>query len=377
LFTTKGKTIIVSVINDLATDQRVLRTCSVLKEHGFEVVLFGRELKNSPSTNHLPYKIKRVKMFFTKGPFFYFFFDLRLYLFLMGNKADALFSNDLDTLWPNFRASKIRKIPLIFDSHEIFCEVPELQKTPMKKRIWERLEKRIVPQLKYCITVNRSIANYFKEKYGTSFSVVRNIPEPVPAFTLKTKQELGIPTDKKILILQGAGINMDRGAEELVQAMQYVNSAHLFIIGSGDVFENLIDMVAQLKLSNKITIKYKMPKTELLQYTFNADIGISIDKDTNPNYHFSLPNKIFDYIQAGLPVLTSKLPEITSIVTRYNIGTVIDNHDPKHIAEKIEFMLNSSELPVWKENTKKATADNTWETEKKHLSDIIETLIKD
>lgn len=375
MFTTKHKTIIVSVINDLATDQRVLRTCSVLEEHGFEVILFGRELENSPSVSHLAFKTKRVKMLFTKGPFFYFFFNFRLYFFLLSNKADVLFANDLDTLWANWCASKFKKIPLIYDSHEIFCEVPELQKTPLKKRIWERLEKRIIPKLKHCITVNQSIADYFKEKYNTPFSVVRNIPQQIQNFKTKTKQELGIPVNKKILILQGAGINIDRGAEELMQAMAFVD-AHLLIIGGGDVFQSLKKMLTELNLTTKITIKDKMSKTELLQYTHNADIGISIDKDTNLNYHFSLPNKIFDYIQAGVPVLASNLPEIKNLITRYNIGCVIDNHDPKHIAEKINQMLGSPDYTIWKENTVKANSENSWEHEKKHLSDILETLIK-
>jgi glycosyltransferase involved in cell wall biosynthesis len=377
LFTTKQRTIIVSVINDLATDQRVQRSCSALTENGFKVILVGRELKNSPSVSHLPYRTKRFKMFFTQGPFFYLFFNLRLYFFLMSEQMDALFSNDLDTLWANFRASQIKKVPLIYDSHEIFCEVPELQQTPMKKRIWERLEERIIPKLKYCVTVNQSIAGYFRKKYGVTFSVVRNIPEQIKEFKPKTKQELGFPQDKKILILQGAGINIDRGAEELVQAMEHVNDAHLYIIGGGDVFEQLKKMVSQLKLSGKITIKDKLPKTELLNYTMNADIGISIDKDTNLNYHFSLPNKIFDYIQAGLPIFASDLPEIKNIVERYNIGCIIDSHDPKKIAEKLNGMLNSPDLKTWKENAKKAAAENNWETEKKQLSTILEILVKD
>jgi glycosyltransferase involved in cell wall biosynthesis len=375
LFTTSPKTIIVSVINDLATDQRVLRTCSVLKERGFEVILFGRELKNSPSVAHLPYKTKRIKMLFTKGPLFYFFYNIRLYFFLMGNKADALFANDLDTLWANYRAAKIKNIPLIYDSHEIFCEVPELQKTPMKKRIWERLEKRLVPKLKHCITVNQSIADYFHKKYGAVFSVVRNIPEPHQNFIPGSRKELGIPENEKIILLQGAGINIDRGAEELVQAMAHLN-AHLFIIGGGDVFPKLKGLIRQLNLGQKITIKDKISKAELMHYTYNADIGISIDKDTNLNYHFSLPNKIFDYIQAGLPILASNLPEIKNIISRYNIGCIIENHEPEHVAAKLNFMLNSPEYPVWKENTRKAAAENSWENEKKHLVSVLETLDK-
>lgn len=373
MFTTKHKTIVVSVINDLATDQRVLRTCAVLEEHGFTVILFGRELENSPPVTHLPYKTKRVKMMFTKGPLFYFFFNFRLYFYLLFTKTDALFANDLDTLWANYCASKLKNIPLIYDSHEIFCEVPELQKTPLKKRIWERLERRIVPKLKYCVTVNQSIADYFKEKYTTSFSVLRNIPIETPNFKAKSKQELGIPANKKILILQGAGINIDRGAEELVQAMNYVD-AHLYIIGGGDVFPTLKKLLTELNLTAKITIKDKMTKAELLHFTHNADIGISIDKDTNLNYHFSLPNKIFDYIQAGIPVLASNLPEIKNLITRYNIGCVVDNHEPKHIAEKINFMLNSPDYTTWKDNTTKAATENSWENEKQNLEKLIQTV---
>lgn len=373
MFTTQGKTIIVSVINDLATDQRVLRSCSVLKEKGFEVILFGRELKNSPSVAHLPYQTKRVKMLFTKGPLFYFFFNVRLYFFLLANNADALFANDLDTLWANFKIAKLKKIPLIYDSHEIFCEVPELQHTPLKKRIWEKLEKNIVPHLKNCITVNQSIANFFFEKYKTEFKVVRNIPASVPPFPLKPKTELGIAPQKKILILQGSGINIQRGAEELVQAMQYVD-AQLLVIGGGDVFGELKKLVIQLNLGDRVLVKDKMPKSELLHYTCNSDIGISIDKDTNLNYHFSLPNKIFDYIQAGLPVLASPLPEIKNIISRYNIGCFIEDHDPKHIAEKINNMLSSDQYRIWKENTLKAAAENNWDNEKKILSSVIDNL---
>ena len=375
MFTTKHKTILVSVINDLATDQRVLRTCSVLKEHGFDVILFGRELKNSQSVAHLPYQTKRIKMLFKNGPLFYLFFNIRLFLFLLSEKADALFANDLDTLWANYCCSKIKKMPLIYDSHEIFCEVPELQKSPMKKKIWLGLEKRIIPRLKHCITVNQSIADYFLEKYNTPFTVVRNIPEKTAGFELKSRQELGLPPAKKIIILQGAGINIDRGAEELVKAMVFVD-AHLYIIGGGDVFPYLKKLITELNLNNKVTIKDKIPKSELMNYTCNADIGVSIDKDTNLNYHFSLPNKIFDYFHAGIPILASNLPEIKTLINHYNIGCLIDNHNPEHIAEKLNFMLNSEEYELWKANTVKAASENTWENEKKQLSGILETLFK-
>ena len=137
---------IVSVINDLVTDRRVHKTCLILTEQGYEVILVGRVLKNSLPLDKRIYKTHRMKLLFEKGVAFYAEFTIRLFLFLLKNKASLLVVNDLDTLFPNYYFSKRRKIALVYDSHEIFCEVPELQHTPLKKKIWEGLEKRIVPK---------------------------------------------------------------------------------------------------------------------------------------------------------------------------------------------------------------------------------------
>jgi glycosyltransferase involved in cell wall biosynthesis len=374
LFTTQPKKVIVSVINDLATDQRVQKSCLVLKEYGYEVLLVGRHLQNSGSVGHLPYNTLRMHLLFTKGPLFYFFFNLRLFFLLLFNKADLLYSNDLDTLLPNYLVSKLKGIPLIYDSHELFCEVPELQNERFKKRIWEKLESAIVPKLRYCITVNQSIADYFFKKYSTRFSVVRNIPAPINTEKIKTKTELKLPTDKRIVIFQGSGINIQRGAEELVESMRYLDKVHLLIIGGGDVFPHLKELIKTSGLGSKITIIDKLPKEELIHYTKNSDLGLSIDKDTNLNYRYSLPNKLFDYIQAGIPVLASRLPEIERIISAYEVGDFIDSHDPKHIAEKINLILNSPRYSEMKNNTVKAVEENNWEKEKETLLSVIRSV---
>lgn len=362
---------IVSVINDLVTDRRVHKTCMVLHENGYEVLLVGRVLPNSLPMDERPYQTHRMKLRYTKGPAFYAEFMLRLASFLKKHKPALLVANDLDTLRPNYNLAKKRGIPLIYDSHEIFCEVPELQNSPLKKKTWEKLEAGIVPKLKYCITVNQSIANWFKEKYKIEFKVVRNIPDKINVGKIKTREELKLPVDKKIILLQGAGINIQRGAEEAVEAMQWVENAVLYIIGGGDAFESLKFRVESLKLSGKVFFKPKMPPQELYEYTCNADIGLSLDKDTNINYRFSLPNKVFDYVYAGVPVLASPLTEIKSFIEKYKVGICIDNHEPKHIAAKMNEMLSSLQYATWKENTRKAATENSWENEKKVLVEML------
>lgn len=369
MFTTK-KIAIVSVINDLVTDNRVNKTCLTLIESGFEVILIGRELPDSLPVPKWPFKAIRMRLLFLKGPLFYFFFNLRLFFKLLFKKADLLYANDLDTLLPNYLVSKMRSIPLIYDSHELFCEVPELLNSPTKRKIWQGIESKIVPKLKTCITVNESIAKIFEEKYLVKFIVIRNISDSIIDFKPMSKVELGMPEDKKIILLQGAGINIDRGAEELIDAMQEVEDALLFIIGSGDVWKVLEQKIKKQKLEDKIKLVNKIPKKELLHYTYNADLGLSIDKNTNLNYYYSLPNKIFDYMQAGTPILASKLPEIEKIISQYKIGDFINNHEPRAIAAKINEMLASSKLQEYKANTITAAKELSWANEKQKLKTI-------
>ena len=125
---TKQK-IIVSVTNDLSTDQRVDKICNTLLELNFDVVLIGRKLPNSIRVKRV-YSTRRFKLWFNKGALFYANYNIRLFFFLLFNKTDALWSNDLDTLLPNYLISKWKNKKLIFDSHEYFTEVPELVDRP-------------------------------------------------------------------------------------------------------------------------------------------------------------------------------------------------------------------------------------------------------
>lgn len=370
MFTTK-KIAVVSVINDLVTDNRVHKTCFTLEECGYKVILIGRTLPNSLPLPEWNFVSVRMNLFFKNGPLFYFFFNLRLLLKLLFIKADLLYSNDLDTLFPNFLVSRLKKIPMIYDSHELFCEVPELMHSPIKRKIWLKIESYIVPKLKTCITVNDSIATIFHKKYQVVFHSIRNISDPPAGFKPLSRKELKLPEDKKIILLQGAGINIDRGAEELVDAMPGVKNAILLVIGSGDVWEVLKRKVNALNLEEKVFLINKLPKTDLMHYTANADLGLSIDKNTNLNYFNSLPNKVFDYIHAGVPILASRLPEIEKIILNYTVGDFITDHQPSNIANKLNELLLSPKLIEYKSNTLNARKELNWQSEKLKLIRLI------
>lgn len=365
----KKKQIIISVTNDLVADNRVHKVATSLIKFGFDVLLVGRIVKGSLPINRV-YKIKRFKLLFNKGAMFYACYNIRLFLFLLFEKADILLANDLDTLPANFLASKIRNKKLVYDSHEYFTEVPELVNRPKVKRIWEKIEKKILPKIKYSYTVCGSIADIYNNKYGINMKVVRNISkceqvlkEVEPTFPEKFK-------NKKIILYQGA-VNIGRGIEQVIKAMHFIENAIFLIIGDGDIKSEMEQLVRDLKLKEKVHFVGKIPFNHLHSYTKNADVGISLEENIGLNYYYALPNKLFDYIRSNIPVIASRLPEIENVVKTYDIGCFIENHNSKHIAEKINFMLNSPKKNlVWKENLKKASDELCWENEEHVLKGI-------
>jgi glycosyltransferase involved in cell wall biosynthesis len=369
------KRIIISAISDLVTDQRVHRTALTFSKQGWKVTLIGRKLKNSLPLNARRYKAFRFKLWFEKGPLFYAAYNIRLFFYLIFKKFDLLVANDLDTLPANYLASRIKRKPLIYDSHEFFTGVPELKKNAFARKTWLTIERLIFPRLKYVITVNDSIANLYRNLYHKEVRVIRNIPEvrllAGPFDRNEIRKNIPLDSSKKWLILQGAGINVDRGAEEAVLSMQYVDSAVLLIIGSGDVITKLKQMVRDYKLENKVAFMDKMPFDKLINYTRAADAGLTLDKDTNLNYRYSLPNKLFDYVHAGIPVLASNIVEVRRIVEEFDIGLIIENHDPRHIAEKITSMFaDEDRYARWKQNILTAQRKLNWSAEEKKLLEL-------
>ena len=340
------------------------------------MLLVGREQRRSPPMDERPYRSHRMKLIFEKGPLFYAEYNMRLFLFLLFHRADCLLSNDLDTLLPSFLISKIKRTKLIYDSHEYFTEVPELVSRPKVQKVWRTIEEFILPRMKEMITVNESIANLFREKYGVKVHVIRNIPMRKMLPEPTTREALNLPEDKHILILQGSGINIHRGSEELVEAMQYLENCILLIIGGGDVLPLLKQKVTENHWEDRVRFYPRMPYKEMMAITRLAEVGFTLDKANNLNYLFSLPNKLFDYIQANVPIIASHLPEIERIIREYNIGTFIDEHNPKHIAEKINEVISDEEtLKTWKNNLNFAAQDLCWENEEKTLIEIYEQYI--
>ncbi len=364
------KRIIVSVTNDLVSDNRVHKACSTLKKMGFVVLLTGRKLPDSMNPGKRNYSIRRFRLLYSKGPLFYACYNFRLFIFLLFEKFDLLLSNDLDTLPANFLAAKIKNKPLIYDSHEYFTEVPELVNRPGVKRIWEWLEQQMVPYVTAAYTVCNSIACIYSEKYGVPFRVVRNLP-----IASKSKYVNETIKESNIILYQGA-VNAGRGLEQAIRAVKLMEGVRLVIAGDGDKLKELELLVRDEGLLDKVEFLGRLPIEQLAELTPKAAVGLSIEEDIGLNYHYALPNKLFDYINAQVPVLVTNLPEMAAVVKQYDIGEVILDSDPNKLAAVLTDMLgNTDKRTRWKENIKKASMELVWENEEKTFQQIFSPFV--
>jgi len=356
------KRILVSVTNDLVTDQRVHKVCSTLTQMNFDVLLIGRRFNSSTKITR-NYKTTRMKLLFTSGFLFYAEYNLRLFFKLFFLKKDILLSNDLDTLLPNYLVSKIKGIPVVYDSHELFSELPSIQGRYSQK-VWRFLEKWLVPKQKYFYTVSDSIADWFEKKYGIKPLVIKN-------FSTSKKLPL-LESQNKYILYQGA-LNKGRGLLALIEAMQKIENITLKVAGEGPFKSKIIEKIQQLKLEEKVEFLGNLPPNNLLYVTQEASLGISLEEDLGLSYRYSLPNKLFDYIQAKTPVVATYLPEIKNIVETYKIGEIIEDHSPENIAKAINIVLKNGKS-FYKDNLKKASEKLIWENQEELLMSIFRNI---
>lgn len=347
----------VLVSNDLTYDQRVSKICNSLQHKNWEVRLIG-VLKSESAPLERTYSTKRLNVFFSKGPLFYFMLNFRMFFYLLFHKTEIIWANDLDVLWPAVLMKRFRGTKVIYDSHEYFTEAEGLTGRERIKAIWTRIEKRCVPHVDLFITVNESIASIYREKYNREVCVQRNMPVLVEDDS--GNEDL---FDVKTVVLQGAYIDPDRGGMELVEAFQYLEGIQLLIVGAGRDLENMKRRIVELHLEEKVKVLPRMSYSELKKLTQRVHLGVSLDKPLHLNYTLSLPNKLFDYIHAGVPVLVSNLIEPARIVNEFQVGEIVEDVTPKSIAKGIEKILNSPSYESYRDATKKAKSALHWQAD--------------
>lgn len=358
----KLKRIIFTVTNDLVYDQRMQRICTSLQKQGYGVRLVGRKLKNSPLIKKQPYEQVRLNCWFEKGKLMYLEFNLRLVIYLLFKRADAVCAIDLDTILPCFFASALKGSKRVYDAHELFTEQKEIVTRPAIQKLWLKVEKFAVPKFKHGYTVNRFIADEFERRYGVRYAVVKNMPVLKP-YTVNPKPAT------PFIIYQGA-VNEGRSFETLIPAMKDVD-AKLIICGNGNYFEQAKRLVKKHKLSAKVEMKGYVAPDELAELTPKAHVAVTLFEKVGLNQYNSLSNRFFDYIMAAVPQVCVGYPEYEAINDKYGIAYLIYNTDAATIAQALNNLLTNDVLnESIKQNCLKARRELNWQREEKVLIDF-------
>ncbi len=362
------KKIICTVTNDLTYDQRMIRICDSLARAGYWVILVGREKRTSVALEERRFQQKRLHCWFEKGKLFYAEYNLRLFLFLLFRSFDVVNAVDLDTILPAFLATRLKRKTLVYDAHEYFTEVPEVIRRPRVKQIWEGIARFCLPKVKHAYTVGPALAKLMEDRYGIAFEVIRNVP------IKRSVSEVAVQTNPKILLYQGV-LNEGRGLEYAIEAMQQLEGIQLWLAGEGDLSEQLRSLVERLKLRKKVRFLGYIKPEELAKITPGAFLGLNLLENRGLSYYYSLANKCFDYIQAGVPSLQMDFPEYRRLNDAFNTFLLLDTLSPQSITKAVRTLLeHPSQYEKLKQNCLLAREVLNWEKEERKLLSVYEKL---
>ncbi len=361
------KRIYFTVTNDLTFDQRMHRICTSLAENGYAVTLVGRKLSSSLPLAERKYTQERIRCWFNKKKWFYAEYNTRLFFYLLFKKMDAICAIDLDTILPCLYISRWKRITRIYDAHELFTELKEVRTRPSVHKTWMRIERKAVPQFKWGYTVSESIADEFNRRYHVNYKTIRNLP---------VLQPLNRPsTTEKFILYQGA-VNEARGLEYLIPAMQWIN-CQLVICGDGNFMTQLKKLISDHQLEQKVKLTGMLPPGQLSEFSQKAYLGVAVPEKEGLNQWLALPNKLFDYIHAGLPQVTVNYPEYQKINSQFEVAMLLEDISSKTIANSINNLLVNDVLyHKLKENCLEARLVLNWQEEEKRLLQFYQSVFE-
>jgi hypothetical protein len=372
--------LVFAVTTDLSYDQRMQRICASLAQAGYSVLLIGWQRPASVPLGPQPYAQHRLRGWFQHGKLFYLEYNLRLLLYLLGQRAAAWACADLDAALPTWLRARLGGQPFVYDAHELFTQVPEVVARPRVQRAWQWVEDFIVPRARLRYTVGPALARLFETRHPSCpFAVVRNVPVAVAQAALGAEPLAAASAPLPIVVYQGA-LNVGRGLAELLAAMPQV-SARLIICGEGDCSVALRQQAAALGLlaSGQVEFRGYVLPAALRALTAQATVGIMLLENTGLSYYYSLANKFFDYVQAGIPQLCIDFPEYRALNARHEVAELVPDLAPATLAAALARLLPGgqpgSRYHQLAANCRRARAEWNWQQEEKTLVQLYRNLL--
>jgi glycosyltransferase involved in cell wall biosynthesis len=374
------------IMNEYTNDARVSKEINSLVHAGHRVTVMALksrktlllEKKNGVVIMRVPV---RLRYCLPKGPVFFFVkyveYVIRTVAASVRIPFDAFHAHDLETLPIGFILSRIKGRPLVYDSHELYVEYEK--HGSVQKRFWRIMENRLIHKTVYNLTINGSIAMELSGRYSIDTPVVLmncTFPSSDRGITQnRLRNRFQIPPRDKIIIYQGV-VDPSRGIEVLLKAMEEVRRGVLLIMGTGAYKTVVEQRIRRSPLKNRVYFPDPVPYRELLGYTREADIGVSILQNICLNNYLSLSNKFFEYLSAGLPVVFSDFPEYRKLILENRVGLLVDERSPSDVAAALNRLIENPALcRQMSRNAVRMIRDKyNWALEEKKLTQVYRRL---
>ncbi len=372
------------VLNPFTHDARVMREAFTLVEHGHQVTvnaLWERGLSFEEQVRGI--HVRRIRLRTREGVHV----PLAAWVELVPKftaavrlqQPDVCHAHDLNGLIPGYFASRLTGARLVYDAHEfeIGRTAERSSSTVPRRWAWQKIEGALIRRSQASLTVSASIAKELSRMYGVQPpKIVMNCPELIdlpPAGRLRS--ELGIPDGQPIVLFQGV-LSEGRGLENALRAVAQITPAWLVMVGDGPLRGSLELLAQELHMSGRLRFTGKVPLQSLLQYTRDASIGLCLTENTCLNHYYSLPNKLFEYLMVGLPVLASDFPDMRAVVEESGAGQVADPADIAGIVQALQVCFADRDVLARMSRQARRAAETryNWNIEAQTLLEIYENL---
>ena len=381
--------ICIALMDDPYYKQSAIRVAGALARAGYKVTLVGRRLPGAsgggtttaqagvgkagasgggPAAASQPFRQVRFYCLFKKGVTSYAEMNIRLFFYLLFHKVDLVCAVNLDTILPCWMISVIKRVPRVYDARELFTEMAELVARPRIQKVWLRIERGMVPRFPNGYAVCQSIADEFHRRYGVQYAVVRNMT------VLEDHPRSPRPLEGPYLLYQGA-VNHGRGLGALIPAMRSIGLP-LVICGSGNYMRECRELVKHYGLESRIVFTGQLMPTALRQYTDHAYAGINLVEREGLNQYYSLPNKLFDYLHAGVPQVTMDYPEYQRVQAAFEVAVLIPELTEEEIVRATQHLIEDPLLySRLRNNCEPARRLFNWQAEEPVLVEVFRRLM--
>ncbi|MBZ0201278.1 MAG: glycosyltransferase family 4 protein [Ignavibacteriaceae bacterium] len=369
----KNRQVVIAFLGNFNYDSRCLNLHHSFTQRGYDVKVISFDWL-TPNFKEQIGDVSVLKLKKKSSFIYYLKFASQLIINLLGTNAGFYFAEDVYTLPFVVLIAKLKRGKVFYDSRELYGFLAGLRDRQIIQKLLFKIESIFIRYADTIITTGEMDSEFIQKQYKINNTlVIRNLPlfQPIDS-PYNFRKVLSLSNETKILLYQGVVLH-GRGLSLLLNVVKKINDIVLVVMGDGEQREFYKKSATDAGLIDRVYFMGKIPQRLLLNYTAGADIGFALIENISLSYYYALPNKMFEYIHAGLPVIVSNFPQMKKIVDDYKIGFAVNPEDDKEITGAVEELIhNKSKYDEFTSSCRKAAEVLNWDAEIKKLFTVIE-----